>query len=335
MRLFFSLCIALILVSCAMTPMTTEKINGVSFVASRDSINDVHTAPVLAINANYASIMPFGFIRDLNHPEIMFNTDRQWFGETRVGVQQYISAFHNKNIKVMMKPQIWVWRGEFTGFLEMKDEENWKLLEDSYTDFILEYAAVSQEMNVELFCIGTELEKFVSNRPEYWNELITQIKTIYKGKLTYAANWDECKRTPFWEQLDYIGIDAYFPLSDEKTPTVLACEKGWKNHKSTIKGLAEEYQKPVLFTEYGYRSVDYSAKEPWKSDREMNVVNLEAQNNATQALFNEFWDEEWFAGGFLWKWFHEHEKSGGIENAHYTPQNKPVEQLIKAQYKTK
>ena len=30
-----------------------------------------------------------------------------------------------------------------------------------------------------------------------------------------------------------------------------------------------------------------------------------------QALFEEFWHEDWFAGGFVWKWFHNYDKSGG------------------------
>ena len=64
----------------------------------------------------------------------------------------------------------------------------------------------------------------------------------------------------------------------------------------------------------------------------MNVVNLEAQNNTTKALFDTFWNEDWIAGGFIWKWFHNHEKSGGKEDNQFTPQNKPVEVLIKTQY---
>jgi hypothetical protein len=36
------------------------------------------------------------------------------------------------------------------------------------------------------------------NRPKYWQELILEIRKVYKGKLTYAANWDEFKRVPFW-----------------------------------------------------------------------------------------------------------------------------------------
>ena len=327
--LFFT---SILLFSCAATIPKKQMINGVSFVASRKALSDEHINPVVSLNANYAAIMPFGFIRDLKHPEIVFNTERQWFGETKAGAKQYAEELQKKDIKIMLKPQIWVWRGEYTGFIEMADEENWKMLEDSYSRFILEFAKLAQEINADIFCIGTELEKFIENRPDYWKGLITQIKTNYKGKLTYAANWDEFKRTPFWSDMDYIGVDTYFPVSDEKTPTVVQCLEGWKQHKNVIKGLSDKYNKPVLFTEFGYRSVDYTGKEPWKSDRSMTSINLEAQTNATQALFEEFWDEEWFAGGFIWKWFHKYEDSGGKNNNQFTPQNKPVEQTIKQYY---
>jgi hypothetical protein len=64
----------------------------------------------------------------------------------------------------------------------------------------------------------------------------------------------------------------------------------------------------------------------------MTVVNLEAQKNTTQALLETFWMEDWFAGGFVWKWFHEHDKVGGINDSRFTPQNKPVENLIREFY---
>jgi len=309
-----------------------KKINGISFVASREAITQQHINPLLNVKANYVAIMPFGFIKDLKHPEVSFNTDRQWFGETKVGAKQYIKKFQEKGVKITIKPQIWVWRGEYTGFIEMSNEEDWKMLENSYTKFILLYATLAQEISADLFCIGTELEKFIEKRPEYWSNLIIEIKKIYKGNLTYAANWDEFKRTPFWSDLDYIGIDAYFPVSDAKTPTVKQCIDGWEQHKKGIKELSKKYNKPILFTEFGYRSVDYTGKEPWKSDRSMTTVNLEAQTNATQALFETFWQEDWFAGGFIWKWFHKHDEVGGHNNSQFTPQNKPVEQTLKQHY---
>lgn len=332
MRLFFALCCIIILHSCAATFPEMEKINGVSYVAARDSISEKHVLPLVDLHANYASVMPFGFVRSLDHPEVIFNTERQWFGETLQGTRQYVEELRKHQIKVMMKPQIWVWRGEFTGDIEMNSEEDWKTLEDTYSDFILTYAKLSEELQLDILCIGTELEQFISNRESYWFELIKKIRAVYSGKLTYAANWDEFKRTPFWSDLDYVGVDAYFPVSDKETPTVEDCKKGWETHIDAIEAVVDDFNKPILFTEFGYRSVAYAGKEPWVSDRSLNVVNLDGQVNTLQALFETFWDRPWFAGGFVWKWFHKHDEVGGLENFMFTPQNKPAQETIKSIY---
>ncbi|GER58228.1 hypothetical protein ULMA_03360 [Patiriisocius marinus] len=306
-----------------------SKINAVSFVAAGIEAAEEHVVAVKRINANYATVMPFGFIKDLETPEIMHNTDRQWFGETKAGIMQYARMLQKQNISVMVKPQIWIWRGEFTGYLKMDSEEKWKQLEDSYTAFILTYAEAAQEVNAEIFCIGTELEQFINHRPEYWSTLISEVKKVYKGKLTYAANWDEYKRVPFWKELDYIGVDAYFPISESKTPSVEEAKKGWQNWKKELFEVSTIHERPIVFTEYGYRSVDFAGKEPWKSDRSMPGINMEAQTNLTKALIEELYPESWFKGGFIWKWFIEHDKVGGAENNQFTPQNKPVEEELK------
>ena len=332
MRHFFYCLLILVFIGCAAAPFKPYKINGVSFVAARNAVDSTHTKPVVNINANAAALMPYGFIRDKSNPEIIHNTERQWFGETRAGTKQYIETLRKDNISIMIKPHIWLWHGEFTGALKMETEDHWKRLEASYLSFILEYAELAEEVNAEVFCIGTELEEFVKNRPDYWFNLIKEVRTIYKGKLTYAANWDEFWRTPFWSELDYIGVDAYFPISDMQTPTVEDCVKGWAKHKEGLKTFSEKHERPILFTEFGYRSVDFTGKEPWRYDRSMTSVNLEAQNNATQALFDVVWKEDWFAGGYVWKWFVEYDKVGGKENNQFTPQNKPVEMILKAHY---
>ena len=43
--------------------VNAQKINGVSFVASRDSITSLHVNSVIDVNANYVALMPFGFIK--------------------------------------------------------------------------------------------------------------------------------------------------------------------------------------------------------------------------------------------------------------------------------
>ena len=323
----------LVSVQISCTSQGQRKINGVSFVASRIEVAQEHVEDVMNLNANHAAVMPLGFIRDLNSPEIIFDSDKQWYGETKKGVTQYINMLHKNEIGVLLKPQIWIWKGEFTGNLKMNTEDEWKILEESYSNFIKAYAEVAEETNTEIFCIGTELEQFVQNRPEYWKQLIIELRAIYKGKLTYAANWDEYTKTTFWENLDYIGIDAYFPLSEEMNPTVEELKAGWKNWKEAIAKLSQEKNKQVLFTEYGYRSMNYTAKKPWLVDRNQENVNLEAQVNATKVIIEEFWKENWFAGGYVWKWFIEHKQSGGNSDNRFTPQNKPAEKTIRELYK--
>ncbi|WP_420603981.1 glycoside hydrolase family 113 [Flagellimonas sp.] len=324
------LCLCLLQFSCA--SQDAEKINGVSFVGSREKVSQKHVDPILNVKANYAAVMPFGFARHLNAPNIVFDTDRQWYGETRRGAKQYIALLQKNGVKIMLKPQIWIWRGEFTGDLLMKSEEDWKTLEESYSNFILTYARLAEETKVEIYCIGTELEEFVKNRPQFWQELISKVRNVYHGKLTYAANWDEYTRVPFWTKLDYVGVDAYFPLSAERHPTMEQLKDGWQPWKTKLENLSGQYDRPILFTEFGYRSMDYTAKKPWLVDQNQMDVNLDAQADATLAVFEEFWKEDWFSGGFVWKWFIHHNNSGGSSDNRFTPQNKPAENVIQNFY---
>lgn len=329
-RFFLLVFIAFYLVSCE---AQKEKINGISFVGGRNVVDKSTIQPVVNVNANWVCLMPFGFMPAIDTTLIRYNIDRQWWGERRVGVKKTAQLYQQENIKVMIKPQIWVWNGEFTGTINMNTEEDWESFEKNYEGFIMEYADLAAEINADILCIGTELNRFVSMRPKFWSNLIDKVRTVYKGELTYAENWDTFDAVPFWDKIDYIGVDAYFPLCEKQTPTITTLKKGWKNHKPKIEALHQKTKKPVLFTEYGYRSVDYSGKRPWDFSREMKTVNMEAQENGLKAIYDEFWSEDWFAGGFLWKWFDRHDKVGGAKNAQFTPQNKPAEKLVREFYK--
>ncbi|MFI8377235.1 glycoside hydrolase family 113 [Leeuwenhoekiella sp. NPDC079379] len=324
--------ILFVLIGCSATPVIQDKINGVSFVSSRDTLVQSHIEPVLKIKASHAAIMPFAFVRDKNNPELIFNTERQWYGERYQGARQYIEALHTNKIKVMLKPHIWIWKGVFTGDMEMNTEEEWGIFEQSYETYILLYAALAEETNVEIFCIGTELYNFTNARKAFWEQLIKKVRGVYTGKLTYAENWDKVDKVTFWSQLDYIGADAYFPVSELETPAISDAKAGWEHHKQLLLLLSKKHNKPVLFTEFGYRSADYAGKEPWTSDRHEGKMNAKAQSNLYEAVFEEFWDEPWFAGGFVWKWFHNYERAALEENNRFTPQGKPAEEVLKKWY---
>ncbi|WP_340064575.1 glycoside hydrolase family 113 [Ascidiimonas aurantiaca] len=328
--LFFTTTLLLSGMSCS--PKDVTKINGISFVGSRDKIEADAITPVTEVNANWSAVMPFAFSRSTTESNLMYNDKRQWWGEREEGAEETCRLLKQQGLKVMLKPQIWIWGGVFTGTIRMSNEKQWQAFEASYEAYILANAKLAQKVNAELFCIGTEMYGFVEARPQFWERLIQKVRSVYDGKLTYAENWDSFHKVPFWEQLDYIGIDAYFPLSETKTPQVEELRKAWQKHKEQIRKVQQTTGIPVLFTEYGYRSIDFTAKEPWKFDSDSGQINTSAQNNALMALYEEFWPEKWFAGGFLWKWFDYHHRAGGITNKQFTPQNKPAEIIVRDFY---
>ncbi|WP_310556975.1 glycoside hydrolase family 113 [Flavobacterium sp.] len=316
------------------TSYSQKKINGVSFVASDRNITTSAIEPVIQLNANWVTLMPFAFMKTTTDTTILYNSKRQWIGERKEGIEKTAKSFKVRKIQVMLKPQIWIPKGGFTGKINMKSENEWVAFEKNYQDFILFYAKIAETTNCEIYCIGTELNSFVSSRPFFWKNLITKIKKVYSGKITYAENWDTYKQVPFISSLDYIGIDAYFPLSGEKTPTLKTIQKAWKPLKNEIKKLSEKYNRKILFTEYGYQSKDFTAQEPWEYSKD-KLVNLKGQEIALKSIYTIFWKEDWFAGGFLWKWYDNHNEVGGTIDTDYTVQNKPSELIVKNQYAKK
>jgi len=307
-------------------------INGVSFVAPpKEFTVDQIKKPQEKVGANFLSIMPYAYVSQ-EQAQLYFNSKWQWWGERTTGAISSIAMAHANGYQVMLKPQVWIRHGSFTGHHEYQNENDWKQFEDSYSNFILTFARIADSMQVEVFCIGTEWEKFVVNRPHYWTGLIQKVKEIYSGKLTYAANWDEYKKVPFWNELDYVGVDAYFPLLEDLTPNVEDLNTALIPYKNELKTLSQELNKSILFTEYGYRSRDKTAEKPWEADR-VGEANLEAQINAYEAFYQTFWNEPFITGGFIWKWFPNYEESGGEKHNGFSPQNKPVEKTIKKYYR--
>ena len=329
---FYFAIVLLILLGSCQDRVAEEKINGVSLVASREAISISNIKPILNVNANTVAVMPFAFMENLQSPDLKFNMERQWWGERLEGVRETVQLLHKDGLEVMLKPQIWIRRGEFTGDIKMNSEADWKNFEENYRDFIILYAQLAEEEKVGILAIGTELFEFVNERPDFWRMLIPEIRKLYKGKLTYSENWDKVGRVPFWKELDFIGVNAYFPLNEESSPNLQQLKDGWKLHKSGLADLSKTSGRQVLFTEYGYRNINFAAKTPWDSSRELKGVNNELQANALTAIYEEFWGENWFAGGFLWKWHQDHEQSGGKENNQFTPQNKPAEKVVKDFY---
>ncbi|MEL6865638.1 MAG: hypothetical protein AAFP19_14520, partial [Bacteroidota bacterium] len=61
-------------------------------------------------------------------------------------------------------------------------------------------------------------------------------------------------------------------------------------------------------------------------------INEQAQANALEALYSSFWQEPFWAGGFIWKWFPNMTGHEGYPGKDYTPQGKKAEAIVKSWY---
>ncbi len=307
------------------------KINGVSWVAPPQPVSDTAMTQLHTINANWVCLMPFAFASP-SVPELHYSYDRQWWGERPDGILSCIAMAKKAGFNVLLKPQVWLKKGAYTGHFSLQTEAEWQQWEADYQNYIVNFAHMADSTGVEMLCIGTEWHTFFKERPQFWKKLIEQVRACYKGQLTYAANWDAYPEFPHWALLDYVGIDAYFPLSTEKTPSPDSLRHHWQRWKEQMKAVSEQSGKPVLFTEYGYRSIDSPTAKPWESYTEV-AYNGDAQAAALEGFYQNLWNEPWVAGGFLWKWFPVKHPRMGAENTRFTPQGKPAEKVVAQWYK--
>lgn len=304
---------------------TPEKINGISLESPPERINPTQMAEVKNLDVNWVAVIPYAFSRQ-GEPEVYFDHGNQWWGERSDGAAEMIQMAKKQNLRVMLKPQIWL-HGAWIGDYALLTGDQWTLWEKSYADYILHFATLADSMQVDLFCIGTELKSVSLTRPAFWRKLIQDVRKVYRGKITYCANWDEYQQVDFWDSLDYIGVSAYFPLSQKAHPSQAELVEAWEMRKVDLWKIHERYSKPVLFTEYGYRSADGAAGNQWEIQE--YEVNLDLQAEAYEALYTSVWDEPWFGGGFIWKWQFR-DGAGGSANNDYTPQDKPAMEVIRA-----
>ncbi len=309
-------------------------IKGVTVVAPPKPLNTKSLLPLANIQAEWVAFVPYGFSRK-GSPSVSFNLDRQWWGERSEGIESSIITAREVGLNVMLKPQVYI-GGGWVGDMDFESESDWKKWEENYAAYIKEFARIAAKHNVEMFCIGTEYNVAVKKRSSFWKQLIKDVRQTYKGQLIYSANWDNYQDVPFWDDLDYIGISSYFPLSDAQNPTINLLYKEWKPIKKTLKSFSRKHNKKIIFTEYGYLSVDGCAGKTWELEKNIHslTINHQAQCNAYDALWSSFIEEDFWGGGFLWKWFPDNMGHEGYFEKDYTPQEKPAEKVLKKWFNT-
>ena len=211
----------------------------------------------------------------------------------------------------------------------------------SYKAEIVHLATIAEQGNVATFAIGNEMSKLSGAQylPQ-WTDLISAVREVYHGELTYSAATDEASHVGFWSQLDTISVNTYPPLTSSTTPTVEDLVHAWTevpynpyyaaafDYKSPVDflhSLSLEYGKPILMTEVGYRSIDGTAINPGGGSSKA-PVDLAEQADAYNAFF-QVWTAhggDWLQGAEFWQW----DLNGNYSPTGYSVQGKPAQDVV-------
>ncbi|WP_394437670.1 glycoside hydrolase family 113 [Streptomyces sp. SGAir0957] len=234
---------------------------------------------------------------------------------------------HTLGLKVMLKPHVDLADGGDRAGIRPRDRRAWFA---AYRHFISHYAELATATRAEQFAVGTELAGVSGDRTA-WRAVVDAVRDRYHGPLTYAANYDEYQKIHFWQDLDLIGIDAYWPLSDRPTRSVARLRRAWAPIRAELAAYAHEQGRRILFTEAGYVSQRGATTAPysWTVSR---VPAPAEQAAAYRALLETFADRRWWAGVCWWMWDDWPDSGETPERLAYSPRGKPAEKVLREKW---
>lgn len=243
-----------------------------------------------------------------------------------------INRAHSLGMKVMLKPHLDLandpshWRGDIgAGF----SQADWAAWFTSYKAFVDHYAQLAQTYGADQFCVGTELDATQSRVAE-WRSVIAGVRGLFTGPITYAANHGSEISITWWDSVDFIGVDAYYPLTFRRDPSLAELKLAWLPRRAVLKTLSAYWGKPILFTEIGYRSQDGANQHPWDFQAG-GTIDLQEQADLYQAALESVFSRSWFAGEYWWTW-ETSPAQGGPTDMGYSPHGKPAEAVLRAWY---
>ena len=284
------------------------------------------------LGVEWVSLTPFGFMRSLAEPSVHFIGDYRG-GETDARMHEVMRQARGLGLKIMLKPHLWVMRGEWRGDIGFEDGQGWEAWFDSYEQWILHYADMAQAHGAALFVVGVELRSSQRSQEHRWRRLIREVRKRFEGRITYSANWDDASVVPWWDAVDFIGVQFYPPLATRDEATPKSVRDAITTRLDGLESLSKRYGKGVLFTEVGYRAAADALLHPheWPERARAAQPDPHPQALGYRAFLSAIRSRPWVRGVYWWKWFTD-PKTGEEGPAGFSPRGKPAELVLRAAY---
>ena len=242
-------------------------------------------------------------------------------------IRTFIRAAHQRHMRVMLRPLLdevsLHTAGKWRGQIAPSSSAAWFA---SYKSLLVGYAQLAQAENVEVIDIGTEFDSLQASTQQ-WLNLIAAVRGAYRGQLTYSANWAISYPSFGWA-LDFLSIDAFFPLAVPVNATQQQLAAAWGKWIARANGFGYSYGKHVVFTELGTTSEVGSFQQPYLWSHGTGV-SMEAQRlyyaAACQALKGRI------GGIFWWEYLLDTVPSPAADPG-FDPQGKPADLEISRCY---
>jgi hypothetical protein len=291
---------------------------GVNFTAewpdtygSEGSRRALEALPSYGVNA--VALVPYGFAPRAE-PRISLPGPRGGW-ESDGGIEYLSRLAHALGLRVMLKPQLWVGGRSYPGDLDFPAPPERDAWFRQYRLFLEHYARLAARIHADVFCIGVELSKMTPYEQE-WRQLIARVRELYPGPLVYGASWGpEFESVRFWDALDYIGLNNYYPLPDDLATGEVAAK---------VEAVQRRFGRPVVFTEAGFSSYAAPHRQPW--DETPRRLAPDEQARCYEAVLGAFYNRPWFQGVYWWKVGTN--GAGGAQDGSHTPWGKPAMQVL-------
>ncbi|MBN1556355.1 MAG: hypothetical protein JXA11_16565 [Phycisphaerae bacterium] len=283
------------------TPVRTGEFRGVSLQlhhAQNDHPYETFISEIARTGANTINLVVHGYQEDVKSESIFLDNRKVPSDEQ---LTRLIRFAHAKKLRVMLMPVVLLarrsgsdWRGKIT-------PDSWDRWWEDYHQFILHYAHLAGENNVEVFSVGSELIS-TETQTARWKALIAQVRRACPSRLTYSANWDHYETPKFWSELDIVGMTTYFTLAHGTKPKLREMLDSWKKIKADILRWQKTVNRPILFTEVGWPNQVTAAEFPWNYYASPDKPDPQQQADCFESFFRTWGNEPAVAGFLVWEW---------------------------------
>lgn len=258
-------------------------------------------AELKSLGVNWIAIHPYAGIRP--DGTVSISRRRGSMYDDPTWLTRPIAEAQRLGLKIMIKPHIAYWGSPFSwrGDITFDTQEQWDRFFSTYEEWILLVAGLSKD--ADAFVVGTELDRTIQHDAA-WRSIIGKIRTtLPEMPLTYAANWDRFEQVKFWDALDVIGIQGYFPLVGHSArPDAEELRASWARLVGRLETFAKKHRRDIILAELGYNRSSRAASHPWEYQTGGEHAD-EIQRACLEVALAAIEESDRITGAFLWKWF--------------------------------